>query len=144
MSQSKTNPKVPTPDELLRQSEQRSIRSAVAMYTIKDLVCAGKLDITDLSDFFDQVDKTYESLREISAGEASPKQKQYLIDLLRTSTFNDEEANIKGQDIVSPFFTWKQFNDMKEMLMDNQLPFTDRPGNARVKDLNEELKKQGK
>lgn len=139
-----TNKHTPTPDELLRRSEQRGIRSSVAMYTIKDLWCAGKLEITDLSDFFEKVEQTYESLREISAGEASPKQKQWLIDMLRSSTFNDEEAHAMGLDIVSPFFSVKQFNDMKDNILENLLPVTDRPGNARVEDLNEELKKQGK
>ncbi len=86
MAQSKTKPLTPSPDELFRRAEQRSIRSSVAMYTIKDLVCGGKLTIKSMDDFYKHVDTAYERLREISAGEASPNQKLKLVGLLRTCT----------------------------------------------------------
>lgn len=120
MPGSKTKPHIPTPDELMRISEQRGIRSAVAMYTVKDLVCAGKVKIDDLKDFYEKVDETYEALREISAGEASPNQKDHLVNILRTSTFDLEVAEQMGREIMSPYFTWKQFNEMRHTIMSNQ------------------------
>ena len=144
MTQSKTKPHIPTPDELMRISEQRGIRSAVAMYTVKDLVCAGKVKIDNLSDFYEKVDQTYEALREISAGEASPNQKDHLVNILRTSTFDLEVAEQMGREIMSPYFTWKQFNEMRHTIMCNQLPATDNPGTAKRKDLIKEMKKQNK
>lgn len=136
---SKTDPFTPSPDELFRKSEQRAIRAAVAIYTIKDLVVADKVKIDDLSDFYALVDDTYQKLLEISAGEASPNQKQLLVNYLRTSTFDEDQANAMGMEIQSPFFTWKQFNEMRNTIMCNQQDQLKDRGAGSAKDIQKKL-----
>lgn len=134
----------PTIEELMKQTEQRSIRAAVAMYTVKDLVVAGIWKPKDRIDFYLMVDECYTNLREISASEATMSQKQLLADLLRSSTFDEEERQKMYDTLISPLFSWKQFQDMKVTLEIHQIPVTDSPGNAKVSTLNKELKKQDK
>ncbi len=137
----------PSFEQIMQMGEQRSIRSAVAMYTIKDLVVAGKLKLNDtepLGSFYDMVQTCYDNLREISAGEATMEQKQDLSDLLRSSTIDHDQQEVMKNEILSPLFTWKDFKEMLVTLKSNQQSVLDNPGNARVNDLNKELEKKDK
>lgn len=136
----------PSFEQIMQMGEQRSIRSAVAMYTIKDLVVAGKINLKsdDMSSFYDLVQQCYDQLREISAGEATMKQKQVLADLLRTSTIDHDEREIMQNEILSPLFTWKDFKEMLVTLKSNQLHESENAGKADPHKLNKELEDKGK